>query len=883
MIDFIYDREHQAEISFPLGGIGSGCIGLAGNGSLVDFELYHRPNKQTRNGLTHFAVKAEDETSVLDARVLHGDTMKEFAGGVLRGYHSWGYGHGASRTSLAGMRHFPDVTFHGNFPVATVSFHDAAFPGEFTLHAFNPLIPSLQSDSSLPAAFFEWEITNTTDHDLFYTIAFTCRNPLHGITRNKAWNEDGLHGIYFKTKEKKSSPDYGNALIATDCLNSAGSCAKSESASDTPDSNASYTEASHQEYWYRSEWFDDLTTFWNDFTAYGGLKNRHYKDALPEGEMATVSARILVPAHKTKKLRFLFAWYIPNVTKYWKTTASESHKKIPSWKHYYTTLFSSSKEVARYCFDHWERLYGNTKYFQEALLSSSLPDVVLNAIQSNLAILKSSTCLRLTDGSFYTFEGANATAGSCEGSCTHVWNYAYALAFLFPELERSMRNLEYTYSVKDNGAMNFRLMLPLKRADLFKNACADGQFGGVLKCYREWKLSGNTEWLRAHWTAIRKTLEFAWSKDNPFLWDPEQSGVLTGRQHHTLDMELFGPNTWLTGYYLAALKAASEMATALGENDRASLYWTIFQRGQSYVETHLFNGQHYIQEIDLTDKHILEQFQQVDSYWNFEKNEIKYQYQNGCTIDQVIAQWHANLLGLGEIFEKDHVRSALRSIYRLNFHCARDVNNPCRVYSVDDEKGIMICSWDKSVYKPYIPLPYTEETICGMEYSAACLMLMNDMEKEALEIIAAVRDRYDGRKRNPWAEIECGSSYVRSLASYSFLLAYSGFQFDMTKKRIGFAPLHPGTYFFSLDGCWGTAELHELKNALNILYGTLELREFQTTLACSDVKEVLLNGQPCTYEVITQTSSSITKAASSKKACVSLKLSLKAGDRLEIR
>lgn len=884
MKDFIYDKKHQSEISFPLGGIGSGCIGLAGNGRLVDFELYHRPNKQTVNGLTHFSIKAENESEVLDARVLHGDTMKEFAGGILKGYHSWGYGHGASRATLAGMRHFRDTVFHGNFPVASMEFNDEDFPGQITLDAFNPFIPSLQQDSSLPAAFFEWTLENTTDSDLYYTIAFTCRNPLHGITKNTVWHQDGLYGIYFTNKEKKSSPEYGNALIAVDCRKLSDNAQACPAAGTT-----SSPEASWQEYWYRSEWFDDLTTFWNNFTTYGGLKNRRYKDPLPQGEMATVTARIAVPAHQKKSLRFLFTWYIPNVTKYWKTSREES-EQIPQWKHYYASLFASAKETASYCFANWNRLLLNTRTFQQALYESTLPEVVLSAIQGNLAILKSSTCMRLSDGSFYTFEGANPTAGSCEGSCTHVWNYAYALAFLFPDLERSMRELEYTHSVKKNGEMNFRLMLPFKNKNLFHMSCADGQFGGLLKCYREWKLSGDTEWLRTYWPAIRKTLEFTWRKDNRFLWDPEMSGVLTGRQHHTLDMELFGPNAWLTGYYLAALKAAAEMADALGESENAKLYRSIFEKGHEYVESHLFNGRHYIQEINLKDKSVLEKFDQTDAYWNFETKEMKYQYQEGCEIDQVIAQWHANLLGLGEIFESGHLRQTLESIYQLNFHRAGDINNPCRVYTVDDEKGVMICSWAPDVYKPLIPLPYTEETMCGMEYAAACLMLMEGMEKEALEIISAIRDRYDGHKRNPWSEIECGSSYVRSLASYSLLLAYSGFHFDLTKKQIGFTPLHNGRYFFSLDGCWGTAELTDSRNIITILYGRLELQQYLTTL--TNVQQVTINGEPCEYSIMKlNPENNYVKLDSELNCmklncelnCVKLNCELKKGDVLELK
>lgn len=40
-----YDKEHSKEIIFPLGGIGTGSIGLTAEGRLVDFEIFNRPTR----------------------------------------------------------------------------------------------------------------------------------------------------------------------------------------------------------------------------------------------------------------------------------------------------------------------------------------------------------------------------------------------------------------------------------------------------------------------------------------------------------------------------------------------------------------------------------------------------------------------------------------------------------------------------------------------------------------------------------------------------------------------------------------------------------------------------------------------------------------------
>ena len=68
----MYTGENLREISFPIGGIGTGSIGLAGNGRLTDWEIANRPNKGGGNGHSFFAVKAERGGKCVVARVLQG-------------------------------------------------------------------------------------------------------------------------------------------------------------------------------------------------------------------------------------------------------------------------------------------------------------------------------------------------------------------------------------------------------------------------------------------------------------------------------------------------------------------------------------------------------------------------------------------------------------------------------------------------------------------------------------------------------------------------------------------------------------------------------------------------------------------------------------------
>jgi hypothetical protein len=193
----------------------------------------------------------------------------------------------------------------------------------------------------------------------------------------------------------------------------------------------------------------------------------------------------------------------------------------------------------------------------------------------------------------------------------------------------------------------------------------------------------------------------------------------------------------------------------------------------------------------------------------------------------VLAQWHANLLGLGRVFDAARTRKALESIYRYNYKASvRDLVNPCRVFALDDEGGAVICSFPRG--KPALPVPYAEEMMAGFEYQAACHMIQEGLVEQGLDIVKAVRARYDGAKRNPWNEIECGSNYARSMASYALLLAYSGFTFDMVKGAIGFAPIAGGRFsaFWSVGESWGVFDADKGRATLTVLGGALTLRSF---------------------------------------------------------
>lgn len=837
-----YDGKKLNQISFPLGGIGTGCIGLGGNGRLKDFEIYNRPNKRSLNGYSGFVIKAEREGKLLDARSLTGPAEMPLMGERPQGINSGhiGFGFGPVDKTLAGWPHFDSVIFTGEFPMASLKFEEKRFPGKVQLTAFNPFIPMNADDSSLPAAFFSFDVINTTEKEIDYTVCCFWTSPFGAGNSENRHKSGGFHRIMTAGADDGDELKRGDVTIAS-----------------------SGGRTSWQEYWYRGGWQDGVEMFWEDFKRPGLFENRHYEipsEHWQGPDTADIAERIRLRPGEKGTLRFLVSWSFPEIYNYWNP---EPDGKT-WWKNYYAALFVDSDETACYCMKNWDRLEELTRLFTRTLHDSTFPEAVIDAISANLSVLKSPTVLRLQDGTFYGFEGCLENEGSCEGSCTHVWNYAYALPFLFPDLERSMRQADFRYNQHEDGRMSFRLQLPPGREPWGFLSCVDGQMGGVIKTYREWKFSGDDAWLKELWPSVKRSLEYAWSEENPNRWDPEKSGVIWGRQHHTLDMELFGPNSWLTGFYLTALKAAAEMSGYLGEEGDAAQYREMFEKGKEWTDQNLFHGGFYGQNVDLTDRMLLSGYGAVleKDYWNEEAGEVKYQIGAGCMIDQVIAGWHAAMCGLGEIFDKKQEKAALASLYRNNFKQMKEVENLWRNFAVDEERGLLICTWPEGK-KPKIPLTYSTECMTGFEYQAACHMLLAGLKKEGISIVEAIRERYDGFRRNPWNEMECGSNYARSMASYSLLPALSGFSWDGRRKGMGFAPIEleeseegrrkqEFSSFWSFQKAWGRVVISEEQMKIFVLYGELCLKELYLQ-PHEQAEEILWNGKRIQFEQKTDT------------------------------
>ena len=457
------------------------------------------------------------------------------------------------------------------------------------------------------------------------------------------------------------------------------------------------------------------------------------------------------------------------------------------------------------------------------MLFRSLPAEVKEAALFNLSTLRTQTCFRTPDGRFFGFEGSSNQSGCCFGSCTHVWNYEQATAFLFGELARSMRETEFLEATDEQGLMSFRVRLPIARAREYGKAAADGQMGCIMKAYRDWKLSGDDVWLGRLWPAVKRALSFAWIKGG---WDADRDGVMEGCQHNTMDVEYYGPNPQMEVWYLGALRAAEEMSRRVGDKPFAKLCRELFEKGRAWTDANLFNGEYYEHHVrppksveDVAPSLRLDMGAK-------DITEPDYQLGQGCLVDQLVGQFMAHVCGLGYLVDAAHVKTTLRSIVKYNTQEGfSDHFNCLRSFVLGDETALLMASYPKG--RPKNPFPYFTEVMTGFEYTAAVGMLYEGDKENGLKVIRDVRARYDGKKRSPFDEAECGHHYARAMASWAAVLALTGFEWNGVEKAMAFG-VNEGTFFWSNGEAWGTCRVGGGKTAeLSVLHGGLSLKSFR--------------------------------------------------------
>ncbi len=785
---YLKSKNELRYIGMPAGGLHAGTMYLGGDGRLWLWGIYNDeregvdPKTVTWNdGNKERQIISRDGANYVEPSIAGNKRVLE-QGFAVKIVHN-------GKTIIKELREedWDEVSFEATYPVAKIIFTAKDIPIKIIMKAGAFFIPLDAENSALPATSFNIEVHNTSTQNIGYSLVGWLENGANkltavngdGLRKNNAVNGENVSGIYSTFEALKEAagkaPDAGTMSFAM--LNNKGII--NTSANIFPVNEAIFTTANTDE----------------------------VKKLPGEKLVGSIAITSNIAAGKSSIHNFIITWHFPNVS-------SKLQKLVADAKegYYYATRFANATEVTAYITEHFKELQAQTYLWQQTWYQSTLPHWFLERTLLNIGTAATANTYRFATGRFWGWEGIN----SCEGTCTHVWQYAQALGRIFPSLERDTRQrVDLGIAMQENGGIRFR-------GEDANRPAIDGQAGTILRIYREHQTSIDNSFLQTNWPHIKKAVSFM------FVQDKNGDGMIDTPMENTLDAMWDGEISWIVGLCIAAAKAAQLMAEEMGDNAFAQICRDYAEKGSKNMAEQLFNGEYFIHKPDAV------------------KGRAKLGSYNTCHIDQVYGQSWAFHVGLGRLWDRDKTVSALRALWKYNF--APDVgpyiktHTGGRPYALEGEAGLIMNTNPHNEPKPYgeevtWQMGYFHECMTGFEHQVAAHMMAEGMTDEALVITRSIHDRYHAAKRNPFNEIECSDHYARAMASYGTFITACGFEYHGPKGYIRFNPAFAADNFlapFTAAEGWGTYS-QQMTGALftaklQVNYGKLAIKDWGIVL-----------------------------------------------------
>ncbi len=495
-----------------------------------------------------------------------------------------------------------------------------------------------------------------------------------------------------------------------------------------------------------------------------------------QGDDIRVEKSFTLAPGESREVTFLIGWNFPN-----------RPDGLPGVRHWYASRWQNASETLADIRRNFSDLREKTRLWNRTWYNSTLPHWFLDRTFVNLSTLATTTCYRFDkEGRFYFSEGV----GCCAGTCTHVWGYAQAIAYIFPQVERFLRSeIDFGRFVRSNGAIDYR-------GEYAASVAHDGQASCVLRFYREHQMSPDNKFLKSRYKEVKSALEFLIREDK------DQDGLLEGAQYNTLDAAWYGKMAWISSLYIAALRAGEAMAKEMGDTAFEVKCREIAEKGSANMVIELFNGEYFIHKPDPTHP---------------EANNTN----DGCHIDQLYGQFWAHQLGLPRVVPQNEGKRAMAALFKHSFQTdvweyrrkVRGITGG-RWYAMPGEGGLIMCTFPRGGAERATgkggdswAAAYFNECMSGFEYQAAANMIHEGLVNEGLTVVRAIHDRYHPSLRNPYNEVECSDHYGRAMASFGCYLALTGMQINSPRGEFTLAPKQKGKVvcaFVDATG-WGTA------------------------------------------------------------------------------
>ena len=775
----IMERDYKARSGITLGGMGTGGIELRKDGIFYNWHIFNNLPYGTGDkfpyapeNMLFFIVRYQEEGKNPKLKVLQIEQGHEVAAIPLPLYiYPW----------LSGV---DKIEYTASFPFVKMRFTDEEMPFDIEMEAFSPFIPNDVRNSTIPGIVFNFAINSKSDKPVEVILMATMRSGVGYNVKEKSHQSRIYEGKGFKAFEmscqgmKDTESSFGYQAMAS-----------------LAEDSTYYLGWEHLHPYY------ETVLVQRQLPNIDDTSNRIKVDA--ETGFAFAQERIFSTIAVSRNLKekgslnhtFIMGWNFPNLYARDTSVMGLVHLMSNSLEgNYYANFYNDGIAVVEYLTENLNDLYHRTKEFHGHYFDSSLEDFILDQVNSHLNTFLTSSWLT-RDFKFGIEEGLTPLKPWGPLATIDVALYgSTATAALFPELDKAMLRAHRDFQV-ENGMICHGITRNFDPNNLKKEKSKrldlPSQYAlMVLRC-GFW--DRDQEFLQEMWPSVKKALDYVLrERDHNGDGLPDMEGVMCTYDN----FPMYGASSLIASQWLAALRYAVEAAKILGDSETEKKYEEVYAKGRKVMEEKLWNGQYYILYNDRDGS-------------TGDRDE-------GCLTDQIIGQWTTHFTGLGDILDKERIKSALKNIFKLSY---------------SPEIGLCNCRWpeDSFVHPVGKDIWVDQANTCwtGVELAFASFLIYEGLVEEGKEIIRNVDHRY--KKAGMYFDHqEFGGHYYRAMSSWAILNAMLGL--TLCNGKYTFAPKIAGEnirLFFAFPG--GTARYsHDVLSRqirLLILSGEMAFRE----------------------------------------------------------
>lgn len=644
----------------PVGGFGAGTFSRSYRGNFERWHVKAGVHKYEDVPANQFAVFVQPDGEQPVAEVL--STGKPHGGALS----SWNWSYPAGDGQYAAL-----------YPKSWFEYQSPQLPVKLTVEQFSPILPDNYKETSYPVAVYNWYAQNPTSKPMTVSLLFSWTNMI-GWFRDNSKNFNAVLNNQNKNSYRTEAIQGGTMQgIVFDRIRSGavsdewdGQFAIATSAS--PGVEVSYVTD-----------FDPTgpgDTIWKPFSATGRLPNQSPDIASGGEQMAgAIAVRFTLAPGEKKLIPMALSWDLPIV----------QFGGGRKWVRHYTKFFDASGtnawKIARTSLENDQNWSQQIDAWQRPYIQDeSKPDWYRGELFNELYIL--------ADGGTMWAHELNGPANRAHLSSKNADSFSYLECFdylyygtsdvrfygsfplvkFWPEIEKQEMR-EYTDTIPETNEQHYLWVWKQDREHTFDTiqrkvaGSVPHDLGSptedpfvntnqynyqdvsnwrdlnskyVLMVWRDYKLTGSNDigFLRYTWAGVKQAMEHLRE------YDTDGDGLIKngGFPDQTYDNWVArGESAYSGGLYLAALRATTEIARTLGENDVASNYDGKFRKAQAAYVKHLWNG----------------------AYFNYDQGSS---YHDNIMAEQLAGQWYANLTGLGDLVPFNMRRSALQHVYDNN-------------------------------------------------------------------------------------------------------------------------------------------------------------------------------------------------------------------------